>query len=521
METNTIQSEFKISFDSDFISRQFGVTPAQAKLLKELAIRVHGNVDKALIRKLDKLSKEHPNLPQLRNYLSTAYNAIGQYAKAIEINEQLLKDFPAYLHAKINAANHCIFQKNPEKALDYLGSNLDLKSLYPDRNEFHFTEVQSFYYTTVLYAIAIKDLKLAENRLEFYKSIDEENPRIEELEDRLINLRFLNRMEIKEELEEQFGVSLGKEVPSSTKTAAPTFQHAEVQRLYELGCKHSVPELLALLELPKESLIQDLELVLQDAVDRYHYFNQVDWSVKSHSFLHHAVFLLAELNSERSLPKILEVISYEDEFLELYFGDFLTEDIWIVLYKLGRNQVQLLESFLHDDEIYTYAKSAASTALSQIIAHHPERKNEIQSIYQRLFEAILDEDNTELSIDPTFLALAIGDTSEMHLVELLPLIKQLYEKGYVDQSIEGDYEDFMHFFDDHQQTDFKKDLKGLEAIYQHTFFEEENERYQHRSLESHVVKNEPKAQMPIVSIKINRNDPCTCGSGKKYKKCCG
>jgi hypothetical protein len=22
-------------------------------------------------------------------------------------------------------------------------------------------------------------------------------------------------------------------------------------------------------------------------------------------------------------------------------------------------------------------------------------------------------------------------------------------------------------------------------------------------------------------IKVNRNDPCPCGSGKKYKKCCG
>ena len=25
----------------------------------------------------------------------------------------------------------------------------------------------------------------------------------------------------------------------------------------------------------------------------------------------------------------------------------------------------------------------------------------------------------------------------------------------------------------------------------------------------------------IKSAKINRNDPCPCGSGKKYKKCCG
>ena len=26
---------------------------------------------------------------------------------------------------------------------------------------------------------------------------------------------------------------------------------------------------------------------------------------------------------------------------------------------------------------------------------------------------------------------------------------------------------------------------------------------------------------PKVSAKIGRNEPCPCGSGKKYKKCCG
>ena len=30
--------------------------------------------------------------------------------------------------------------------------------------------------------------------------------------------------------------------------------------------------------------------------------------------------------------------------------------------------------------------------------------------------------------------------------------------------------------------------------------------------------NPPK---PIRSEKVGRNDPCPCGSGKKYKKCCG
>ncbi|HJV66735.1 MAG TPA: YchJ family protein [Geomonas sp.] len=30
-----------------------------------------------------------------------------------------------------------------------------------------------------------------------------------------------------------------------------------------------------------------------------------------------------------------------------------------------------------------------------------------------------------------------------------------------------------------------------------------------------------QGQQPIVSNKIGRNEPCPCGSGQKYKKCCG
>jgi preprotein translocase subunit SecA len=30
-----------------------------------------------------------------------------------------------------------------------------------------------------------------------------------------------------------------------------------------------------------------------------------------------------------------------------------------------------------------------------------------------------------------------------------------------------------------------------------------------------------KLQPVRVGKKIGRNDPCPCGSGKKYKKCCG
>ena len=33
--------------------------------------------------------------------------------------------------------------------------------------------------------------------------------------------------------------------------------------------------------------------------------------------------------------------------------------------------------------------------------------------------------------------------------------------------------------------------------------------------------SQSKASQAVSSKKANRNDPCPCGSGKKYKKCCG
>jgi preprotein translocase subunit SecA len=38
-----------------------------------------------------------------------------------------------------------------------------------------------------------------------------------------------------------------------------------------------------------------------------------------------------------------------------------------------------------------------------------------------------------------------------------------------------------------------------------------------------LVKKEPprKKQAVIAGKKVGRNDPCPCGSGKKYKYCCG
>jgi uncharacterized protein YecA (UPF0149 family) len=39
--------------------------------------------------------------------------------------------------------------------------------------------------------------------------------------------------------------------------------------------------------------------------------------------------------------------------------------------------------------------------------------------------------------------------------------------------------------------------------------------------ESHRLLHPPELEEPTWPAPRVRNDPCPCGSGKKYKKCCG
>jgi len=59
-----------------------------------------------------------------------------------------------------------------------------------------------------------------------------------------------------------------------------------------------------------------------------------------------------------------------------------------------------------------------------------------------------------------------------------------------------------------------RDHKGLRTHHECGHFQRKGSKW--LFTEGQMVKS-----APISSTKIGRNDPCSCGSGKKYKKCCG
>ena len=72
------------------------------------------------------------------------------------------------------------------------------------------------------------------------------------------------------------------------------------------------------------------------------------------------------------------------------------------------------------------------------------------------------------------------------------------------------------------KRDYKRELYNIFELYDyvlsswHGYQEDENEV--EKEEEDDYI--EPPVIQQAISEKIGRNEPCPCGSGKKYKKCC-
>jgi len=71
--------------------------------------------------------------------------------------------------------------------------------------------------------------------------------------------------------------------------------------------------------------------------------------------------------------------------------------------------------------------------------------------------------------------------------------------------------------DDEGEVEFIARFRDKGAIRTH----HERGQFQRKGKKWLFTEGEMVKSQPISVTKIGRNDPCSCGSGKKYKKCCG
>lgn len=516
-------SGYNITTSPQFQSKRFGITPELEKQLGSLGLEIQNKKNKKMIDQLTQLILKYPTVPQLKNYLSVAYNAQGNYKKAMEVNDWIIAEHPDYLFAKINQVNVFIDNAEFEKVPQIMGEAMEIKQLYPERDLFHLSEVTGYLRVAIRYFAAIGNFELAENRMKILREIAPDHSDTEKAEFSLFKSLMERGIKRKEEENKQrISPNVNNAVAKLNNNNVPQFNHPEILSLYQYGLHIPHDILREIIALPRASLIEDLDRVLLDAVERYGYFGELDFEDETHSFVLHALFLLKEINAEESLPKILSFLESNYELLDYWLSDHKTETLWQCIYGLGFTNTTILKQFLLQPGIDTYSKVAVSEALCQMVLHCPERREEILTTYSDVFTIFSIANGDDNLIDTEFLGLAIGDTIDCRLSELLPIIKILFEKGYVAKGINGDYKKVEKEFEKEPRFDRKRKVYNIFELYDSvlsSWHGYQKDKKKNNEAEYDYSKSQ-KIPQQAISEKIGRNDLCPCGSGKKYKKCC-
>jgi uncharacterized protein YecA (UPF0149 family) len=520
---NVIVSGYKVTTSNEVINKLYGVTPDIEQKLYEMSVKVQKGKNSA-IKELNDLIYRYPQIPMFKNFLSTLYDMKGNHFMAKEVNDRLIKANPDYLYGKLNAANIAIVDRDFEKVPTLLGESFDLKMICPERDVFHYGEVVGFLQTTFNYYIGIEDLEQAQIILDIlkeYNKVFEIGLNVFDFERKIMGLNHKRR-----EQERASGRTpdvIAKQIVKST-TKAPQFVHPIIKQLYCNDLSIDQQIISEILALPRETLLADLHKVVYDSMARFSVFmDDMDWDNDTHEFLMHALLLLTELKDESSVEVILDVLRQDEDYQEVWFNDFLCDGFWEFLYTIANDKLDQLYNYIIEPNGYTYSKTTVSQMIQQIVFHQPERRLEVVAWYKRVFEFwIANKDNNDI-IDTDVIALSICDIANIQLVELTTEMQTLFNHKLVSIAIAGSLEDCM------------ENMNGLTILdREHKVFRTIQERYTdytstwlNDDYKEEQTRNEFYEEMkkivplPIAKPVIGRNDLCMCGSGKKYKKCCG
>ena len=225
----------------------------------------------------------------------------------------------------------------------------------------------------------------------------------------------------------------------------------------------------------------------------------------SYDLSYYALVLLAQFREQSAFPILLNLLTLDDEdSLDIVLGDALTETMPSVLYSTFNGDVSALQAVIANDTLRPFARSAALRALGGILRDGGYAREDAVSFFRERLSALGTGEDEEL-----FGVLLIRQIADSDLYELAEDVREIYRQGKVDTEFEGDFDDF---FDD--------------------LYNETHKSHIVRVIEDTAAElsgwacfaREPVAGKPtmdeLLSWNVGRNDPCPCGSGKKFKKCC-
>jgi hypothetical protein len=247
----------------------------------------------------------------------------------------------------------------------------------------------------------------------------------------------------------------------------------------------------------------------------------------NHWILVHAIVALSAMRDEKALGDLIEMVPHA------YFSNHedAAEVLPAALARFGAAAAPSFIKFIseyrgahRDNPDYSYCRYIFSAALTRIARENPGVREQITDFLCHLFTDPQEDDSVFLSFSAT------------HVVALdeergLKALREAYDRDMIDTGINGTYEEFIRLLNDPRVNvfdDLEADLfdfyrpEAIRERQRERAEDEEEPLYRSARVESvptgDVIPHPNKIVRPE---KVGRNDPCPCGSGRKYKKCCG
>ena len=230
----------------------------------------------------------------------------------------------------------------------------------------------------------------------------------------------------------------------------------------------------------------------------------------------YAIFLLGQFQERESFPRIMKLVSLPRDVLDGMIGDAVTSGLQDILYNTYNGDKEFLKASIKNKNLDDYVRSAMLKVVGQLYLDGELGREELQDLIKEIVyneEEIGDYIYTEL----------IYTMCGCHFVEMLPEIRRLFEDGRIDGfAFEGYAECVDMMFRYNKEAFCGSPIHAADMLRNWSMFKQpEQNKLSPKEMEKLFHKAVAQYNKPEKKVKIGRNDPCPCGSGKKYKKCCG
>ncbi len=239
----------------------------------------------------------------------------------------------------------------------------------------------------------------------------------------------------------------------------------------------------------------------------------------------YAFYLLAQFRETRASPLIVAFFSQPGRQPVDVMGDFVTEDLGRVLASVSGGDTAPIKSLIENSQINEYTRSSAMVGLLTLFVEGVLSRKEIIDYFRSLFRGGLEKEYSYI-----WEAL-ISHSSAIYPEELMPEIRQFFADDLANDIIPSNLRWVRRVLAEGKEETLASLRAKRHYHYVNDTISEMEWWHCFQPPQPTPTPSPPPESSPSPSQvtpspapppkKVGRNDPCPCGSGRKYKHCCG